>query len=228
MIVHFPRIEQVIVLALLLGAVGGDVGVLQQIREVRTVVRVQADSDARGQVAGLALEHERPAQGMEDFLGHADHVAGLAEVLDERDEFVAAETGDGVAFPQAHSQARRSLLQQPVAERVAERIVDELEAIEIEEQQGHRLAVALRVVERVGEALVEHVAVGQSRQSVVRCDVEEVLLGLLAGHELADLAADHSHHLQERRVGIADLAAEEFQHGEGDVARKDRKGERAV
>jgi len=29
---------------------------------------------------------------------------------------------------------------------VAERIVDELEAIEIEEEQGHRLAVALRVV----------------------------------------------------------------------------------
>src|SRR6267143_497430 len=165
---------------------------------------------------------------MEDLLGHADDVSGLAEVLDERDEFITAETGDGVALPQAHSQARRSLLEQPVAERVAERIVDELETIEIEEQQGHRLAVALRVVERVGEALVEHVAVGQSRQGVVRRDVQEVLLGLLPGHELADLAAAHAHHLQQRRIGIADLAAEEFQHREGDVARQDRKGERAV
>src|SRR5207244_4122545 len=127
-----------------------------------------------------------------------------------------------------HAQTGRSFLDQSVAERVAERIVDELEAIEIEEQQGHRLAVALRVVERVGEALVEHVTVGQSRQGVVRRDVQEVLLGLLAGHELADLAADHAHHLQQRRIGIADLAAEEFQYGEGDVARKDRKGERAV
>src|SRR6266581_5434361 len=227
-IVHFPRIEQIVVLALFLGAVGGDVGVLQEIREVRTIVRIQADSDARAQVAGLAFEHERPAQGVEDFLGHLHHVARLGEVLDERDEFVAAETSDGVAFPHAHSQTPRSLLEQPVAERVAEGIVDELEAIEIEEQHGHRLAVTLRVVERVGEAVVEHVAVGQSRQGVVRRDVQQVFLGLLAGHELADLAADHAHHLQQRRIWIADLAAEEFEHGEGHVARQDRKGERAV
>src|SRR6266851_5709943 len=165
---------------------------------------------------------------MEDLLGDAHHVARLGKVLDERDEFVAAETGDGVAFPQAHSQTTRGLLEQPVAEGVAERIVDELEAVEIEEQERHRLAITLRVVERMGEALVEHVAVGQSRQGVVRRDVEQILFGLLARHELADLAADDTHHLQQRRIGIADFAAEEFQHGEGDVARQDRKGERTM
>src|SRR5690242_3238700 len=110
-------------------------------------------------MAGLAPEHERPAQRVEDLLRDADDVARRREILDERDELVTPEPGDGVAFPQAQPQAPRDLLEQTVAEGVAERIVDELEAVQVEEEERHRLAVALCVLQRVRKTLVEHVAV---------------------------------------------------------------------
>src|SRR6266850_1912914 len=66
------------------------------------------------------------------------------------------------------------------------------------------------------------------KRAMVSLSLRQILLGLLAGHELADLAADDAHHLQERRIGVADFAAEELQHGEGDVARQHRKREGAV
>ena len=51
-------------------------------------------------------------------------------------ELVAAEAGDGVAVAKGRLHALRDRLQQLVADVVPERVVDELEAVEIEEEHG--------------------------------------------------------------------------------------------
>ena len=59
-------------------------------------------------------------------------------------ELVAAEAGDGVAVADAVLQAPGELDQQQIADVVAERVVDLLEAVEIEQQQRQRVGGARR------------------------------------------------------------------------------------
>ena len=82
-------------------------------------------------------------------------------------ELVAAEPGDRVALADAFLQALGELHQQQVADVVAERVVDLLEAVEVEQQQRQRLAGARRGAQRLGQAVLEQQAVGQPGQRVV-------------------------------------------------------------
>ena len=70
-------------------------------------------------------------------------------------------------------------LEQLVADRMAERVVDALEAVEIEIE--HReLVAAADAGQRLGEPLAEQHAVGQIGQRVVARHMRDLLLGALA------------------------------------------------
>jgi hypothetical protein len=73
---------------------------------------------------------------------------------------------------------------------VAERIVDDLEAVEVEEEHGQARAFALRVRQRDGEAVLEQQPIRQVRQRVVIRQVLDLLLGICALGDVAD-HADH-------------------------------------
>ena len=81
---------------------------------------------------------------------------------------------------------------------MAERVVDDLEAIEVEEQDGQTGVVALRVRQRDGQTVLEQQAVRQVRQRVVIGEVFDLLLGVRA---LGDVAhyADHAVALDRRQ-----------------------------
>ena len=59
----------------------------------------------------------------------------LRAALDEHDELVAAEAADRVGLAQHVGDPRRDVAQQLVADRVAERVVDALEAVEVDEHR---------------------------------------------------------------------------------------------
>ena len=86
-------------------------------------------------------DRERLGELREDAAGHARGLAGVGDVREADDELVAAEARRGVLVPQAVREPLGNRRQQQVADRVAERVVDVLEAVEIEEQHGD-LAVA--------------------------------------------------------------------------------------
>ena len=78
-----------------------------------------------------------------DALGHAQRVADMLDVIEQDGEFVSAqprdrmvrpESRDHVARPQAALQPPRDRDQQPISNNVPEAVVDQLEAIQIEEQ----------------------------------------------------------------------------------------------
>ena len=71
-----------------------------------------------------------------------------------------------------------------VAGRVAERVVDDLELVEIEAVQREQAAVAIGGRETMVELLLEHGPVGQAGQHVVEGELCDALLALgdLAGH----------------------------------------------
>ncbi len=68
-------------------------------------------------------------------------------------------------------------LQQRVADRVPERVVDLLEAVDVEHEEGQRLRVVVRAVKRVVHALAQLDAIGQICQRIVSRHVRDARFG---------------------------------------------------
>jgi hypothetical protein len=68
---------------------------------------------------------------------------------------------------------------------VAQRVVDDLEAVEVEKDDGHPALAPARAAQRLAEAVEEQRAIGQPGEPVVQGAVGELQLGALA---LGDVA----------------------------------------
>ncbi len=106
-----------------------------------------------------------------------DRVAVVADAL-QHDELVAAEPRDEMAA-RGFLDAPPRFDQQRIAGRMAERVVDHLELVEVEAVERERSADAERVV----ELLLEHRPVGQPSEDVVE---RELGNSLFAFGDLAD------------------------------------------
>ena len=127
----------------------------------------------------------------------ASSSAGSSSGLAEDGELVAAEARDGVAGAGRGAQAARDARQQLVAGRVAERVVDELEAVEVEEEQADRAQraaggdVALHPLQRDVRPLEQQRAVRQAGQRVAHGERGQPALGVLALDRVAHGAQQH-------------------------------------
>ncbi|MNP56140.1 hypothetical protein D3C76_1508430 [compost metagenome] len=73
----------------------------------------------------------------------------MLQAGEQDDEFVAAQARDGVDVAQLVLEAHGNALEQQIADRVAEAVVDVLETVQIEEQHRPLAAVFLLVIEGV-------------------------------------------------------------------------------
>ena len=85
-------------------------------------------------------------------------------------------------------QARGGGLEQAVAGGVAERVVDVLEAVEVEEQHRDARVLPARAHDRARQALRQQRAVGQAGEGVVVGEVAQFLLGALLVGDVVDHA----------------------------------------
>ena len=74
----------------------------------------------------------------------------------------------------------RKLAKHAVADRMAEHVVDFLEAIEVDAQHGERFFAGLFGADPAGQMIQESGAIGQVRQDVVVCQMLDAGFGLLA------------------------------------------------
>ena len=139
--------------ALLLGAAHRDVRVAQQLLGVAVAAGGERDADA-GVERGLAPVREADGLGDDPLeLGRAlrDRLDAV-DVAAHHDELVAGDATDAVHRAGRALQALGDLGEHLVAARVTERVVDELEAVEVDEQhRGVRLlapAARKRVLQR--------------------------------------------------------------------------------
>jgi hypothetical protein len=91
---------------------------------------------------------------------------GVPDGRQEHGELVSAEAGDHVSRPHAVAEPVGDELKEPVADRVAQRVVDLLEPVEVEEQQADALVLA-RLRERLHGAQDQHLPVRQAGQAVM-------------------------------------------------------------
>ncbi len=134
--VHLRRKETAAVAAVRLGAVHGQLGVLEQPVGVLTVRREHGDADARAGVHLLAPGIERLAEAVDHPARQRARIVGAAHAGLQDREFVAPEPRDRPGVVHAALQPRGHRAKQQIAAGQAERVVDSLEAIEIEQEHG--------------------------------------------------------------------------------------------
>jgi hypothetical protein len=119
---------------------------------VRRVVRVQADPDARRHEHLGAVDLEGVCQGVADPPGHRLrvqqrrlHVADLAalQVPEQDQELVGSAPGERVGLADRAGQALGDGLEEPVAALHAERVVHELEVVQVQRQHRDRQVAAV-------------------------------------------------------------------------------------
>jgi hypothetical protein len=110
---------------------------------------------------------------------------------------------DRVARAHALDEPRRHLAQEVVAERVAERVVDALEVVEVEEQHAEHQPASLRVLDRRAQPVGEHAPVAEAGQRVVVREEPDLFLGapplgdvLRGALEFARLSVGADRHLR--------------------------------
>ena len=167
-----------------LGRVHGDVGALHQRLDVAAVLGEHRDADAGAHEQRQALEAERlldrAGEAAGDLLGLLDGGAGR----EQDGELVAADAGHELGVGHAGLQPRADLAQEPVAGLVAERVVELLEVVEVDQQQRELGLVGAGGGGRVLEAGEQAAAVGEPGQRVVH----RVVLAL--GGERAQLGLE--------------------------------------
>jgi hypothetical protein len=132
-----------------LGPVEGEVGAGQQVVHLLAVQRIKGDPDTD-------RDREREARGVDrlvahgqQLLGQADGTARIGEVGDHERELVAADSGRRVRGAEHAPDPGRDLAQHGVAGRVAVRVVDLLEAVDVEGHHRHEPAIAPGADQRV-------------------------------------------------------------------------------
>ena len=123
--------------------------------------------------------HQR-YEGGNDLFGDARGIIDIGDVLQDDDELVTAQPRHRVGRPHGAAQAVSHFLEQFVADLVTERVVDDLETVEVEKHHRDAALAARRLRQRMLQAVVEQRAVGQSGQYIVVRQVPDALLGLQA------------------------------------------------
>ena len=203
-------VEQVVaVLAGELGLVHRLVGLAQQLvgRDL-LALRVERDADAARYLQRLAIHLHRLGHGGQQAAHQRPAAVGIGQLTQHGDELVAAQTGERVALAHRLAHAPRQRHQQLVTGVVPLRVIDGLEAVEVDIDHGQALATALSAGHGLVQAIGKQDSVGQRGQRVVMRDALELALMLLLRRdvgekpdEVPDLAARIAHRADGEQFG---------------------------
>src|SRR5258708_24866278 len=128
----------------------------------------EGDADTGRREDFAAGDRKRVAQRLLNPERHRVGLLGIADRIQQDRELVAAQPGERVFFTQTRFQPPRNGGQQLIADQVAEAVVDDLEAVEIEVEGREPIAALLKLElgESLAEALDEHRAVAQAGQRI--------------------------------------------------------------
>ncbi len=167
----------------------------------------------------MAFDDVRLVEAAQDRARHLRGVLRLPQVRGHHHELVAAGARDRVLFAHAAHEPRRHLLEQRIADVVAERIVDGLEAVDVDEHRGEEPVLAALAGDGVRQPVLQQRAVRQPRQRIARGELLDARLVALALGDVGAGAAvgDHGARLVVRRLAAHPLPAYLAGFGHGHV-----------
>ena len=172
---------------------------------------------ARTSTAGASSREKGPSSASPRRRAIATAAWPLRDAREHDRELVAAQAGERLVRRQRPGQAPGDGAQQVVALVVAERVVDVLEAVEVDEDDRERAAVAVARRERLLEPVAQQGAVGQAGERVVE-RVVLVLDGAAAGPVEREERQAEQRQRRERELRGDDhdrAEAEQDAHGRG-------------
>jgi hypothetical protein len=169
-----------------LGAVERGVGMRQQSVPIGGIVRTYGNSDAAGDRRIGLLGPFRGVQSLQDVLCDTPGCPGVGKAGQHDGKLVAAQARQHLVFVEHAGNPFGDGLQRRVAGSVPEQIVDLLEAVEVETQDGEPPASVQSRFDLLIQPLVERAAIGNSGQGVVMRQKADMLLGLFARLQVAD------------------------------------------
>ena len=174
--VHRRLEEAVAGAAQALGVIHGGVGVGQQRVGVLAVVGIDGDAHAGCHQHFVAVDRHGPRDGVDQAVGHAGGVGRFAHFAQD-DEFVAAQSRNGVLGAQSLADALRQVDEQRVAGMVAVGVVDRLETVQVEEQHREIALAPAGAFDGLLHAVFEQNAVGQLGERVVQGQLHQFFVG---------------------------------------------------
>jgi hypothetical protein len=188
-----------------LGPVHGQVGVAQQVVGPVLTVVAQGDADAGAHEHLMAPEVDGPADVVDDALRHAGGLDFVFDLFEQHRELVAAHAGHRVLVAHRLAESRRHRHQQVVARLVTEAVVDDLEAVEVDEEDADRALATAGPGQGHLKPALEEGPVGQAGEGVVvRLAGQLVLEGPPLG-DVALVGDDAAHGRITDQVRHADL-----------------------
>ena len=131
-----------------------------------SVVGKERHPDARAHVDMHPVEHDGPAQRVEEALSHDPPARCSLRVAHHDAELVATKPRDQLVPAEGLDQSECDDAKELVADVVSKGVVDVLESIEVDEQQRHAPTGRSCLVDRVAEMAQQHPAIRQTRQLV--------------------------------------------------------------
>ena len=126
------------------------------------------DADADGQADCDGSDHNRLPKSRSDPVHHAGPAGDGVNALDENDELIASDPGDGVLGPAYLFEPGGNRLQDGIAYRMAEGVIDALEMIDVAEKNADGVSGPRRPAGGGREPVNEQGAIGQSGERVVQ------------------------------------------------------------
>ena len=151
------------------------------------------DADTGRDEQVIAVDRKRHAERFRHRGGDLLGLVGRRHALEQHGELVAAKPRDGIGRARALDEPLRGGLQQPVADVVAERVIDVLEVVEVDHQHGEAVLRAPRQVERVLHAVAEQAPVRKQCQRIVEGELPELVLEGLALGDVAQVQREALH-----------------------------------
>ncbi len=199
-------------------------GVLEEGVRVGSVVREHRKSDlGRDPQLGLAYAERRTEALSEPLLGKPRDFVLAVDAREHHGKAVGRHTGKLARVLHVFGNPPRDLLQQFVARRAAERIVDGLEPVHVHEPEGELVSGSARRVHETRQALAEERRVREPRKGIVVGKVVEPLALLDVLERESDVAGEleqQPHFVfvvkEARRVGIQREHSDwHFRHEQG-------------
>ena len=198
--------EDAVGAAACLGRMQRRIGMLDQHIGRVAVVRIDRDAD-RGRdrdVLRRTGDPHRTRQRLEQLARHMGDRLAAAHARQQHDELVAAEACHPVGAAHPLAQAAGQGLEQRIARGMAERVVDPLEVVEVDEQQRQPGVGGPGGDHQMLELAEQRVAVGQAGQRIVMLQVVQLVLHVAA---LADVAQHRHAH---RRAALQRAALDQL------------------
>ena len=163
------------------------------------------DSEARGDRHLPAAQVERRPEGVREPPRELRHVVGIGDRVHQDEELVAAVARDHVGGTDRRAKPAGDGTKEVVARIVAERVVDLLEVVEVDEDDAQPETEQCHLAARVAQPRVEVLAVREERERIVLRPVDEIGFVPLARVDVLDHDRDV--------LGLAGTVPHECEHG---------------